>query len=120
MQLVKRRIATYDKIAGQIDEIETILFERARSEHMPTDKLLALWGILQHRRDVAAKQAIEGTKNHINIEEVKVLVASAADPMVASKVDLAPGPAQKVVDAISKLADMVATKRLGMVTEPPK
>lgn len=121
MGLVRRRLATYERMAEKIDHLETILFDKKRIDFMPQEKMAQLYAIAVKRETDAARQAIEAqkAKETLTIEEMQILVNTVVNPNVEPKLALAPEPAQKVFDAVTKLANMVARKQSGVVAEPP-
>ncbi len=118
MYLVRRRLDTFAKVAEQIKDVETLLFDKARLEHMDSDQKIRLLNFLDKRHaraDRAADRVLNPDRPNITVKDLQFIVNESEQ----QKVDLAEEPNKRVIAAIGQLAALVAHKQNRIVSPPP-
>lgn len=119
--MARQQILQIQRVAKQMDQVESVLFDKSRIANMKNDQLIKLYDVLSSRQDGLVgsfTSTVLDPKTQFDVDQSAVNKAFEADYEEKS-VQMTPELRTAVVEKLTTLSDQISGKRSGLVTPPP-
>lgn len=115
----RRRLDNLARLASNIDNVESTLFDPKRVAHMRNGELISLYNVLSSRELKTMEQMTQATDKVPTLTDEEVAGCLDDQTTGMPDVELPEAAMQRLAEGLSKLSNSIIQRETGLVLPPP-